>query len=276
MIFAAVLVLASVAPNADAANAPDVVCRDTFQQGALIRCQTAPDSRVTWDGKSIAIASDGSFVFGIDWKAESGTLDIEKAISGTDTVLRATKTYMFDPRQYKTEIVNGLPPKTVDVPDSWKKRRAIENGKVRKGRAAITPDTFWAAEFARPATGRISGVFGSHRILNGKPRSAHYGLDIANDTGTPVFAPAGGMITLAAPDFLLEGGIVIIDHGFGVTSTLFHMNSVDVGEGQRIKQGDQIGTIGATGRATGPHVDWRVNWKSVRLDPQLLISDETK
>lgn len=273
MIFSALTLVAAI--SIEAASVPEVSCRDTFQQGALVRCQTAPGSQVTWNGENVAIARDGSFVFGIDWKALSGTLKVAGKHSGDSEPMTFSKTYSFEPRPYKTEVVNGLPPKTVDMPDSWKKRRATENGRVRKGRAAITSDAFWTAEFARPAIGRISGVFGSHRILNGKPRSAHYGLDIANDTGTPVLAPAGGTVTLAAPDFLLEGGIVIIDHGFGVTSTLFHMNSVDVDEGQRIRQGEQIGTIGATGRATGPHVDWRVNWKSVRVDPQLLIADRT-
>ena len=122
-----------------------------------------------------------------------------------------------------------------------------------------------------PAQGRISGVYGSQRILNGEPRSPHYGLDVAAPIHTPVMAPLGGIITLAEPDFLLEGGIIIIDHGFGVSSTVFHLQSVDVIVGQPVQKGEQIGTIGATGRASGPHVDWRVNWGKVRLDPGLLV-----
>ena len=145
---------------------------------------------------------------------------------------------------------------------------------VREARSFKTDDLAWLSGFIRPAEGRFSGFYGSQRILNGKPRSPHYGLDIAGPTGTPIIAPASGVVRLAVPDFLLEGGIVIIDHGFGVTSTLFHMNSVDVKKGQAVRQGEQIGTIGQTGRASGPHVDWRVNWGNVRLDPILLIKPD--
>ncbi|MCG8506759.1 MAG: M23 family metallopeptidase, partial [Sphingomonadales bacterium] len=129
----------------------------------------------------------------------------------------------------------------------------------------------WAAGFVWPAIGRVSGVYGSQRILNGEPRFPHYGLDVAAPTGAPVVAPNSGRVVLAEPDFLLEGGIVIIDHGFGVTSTLFHLSSVDVAVGQEVARGQRIGAVGATGRASGPHVDWRVNWNKVRLDPELLI-----
>ena len=107
--------------------------------------------------------------------------------------------------------------------------------------------------------------------ITGGPRSPHFGLDIAGPVSTPIVAPAGGKVTLAEKDFLLEGGIVVIDHGFGVSSTLFHMHTVEVGKGQRVQAGQRIGSIGATGRASGPHVDWRVNWFNVRLDPALLL-----
>ena len=173
---------------------------------------------------------------------------------------------------YDIERVDGLPPKTVTVPEEEKIRRAKETGMVRKARDTNTDALDWVGGFSLPAEGRISGVYGSQRILNGEPRWPHYGLDIAAPVGTDVKAPAGGVIRLAEPDFLLEGGIIILDHGFGVTSTLMHLSSVDVAQGQRVERGDVIAKLGATGRATGPHVDWRINWGSVRLDPALALN----
>jgi murein DD-endopeptidase MepM/ murein hydrolase activator NlpD len=117
----------------------------------------------------------------------------------------------------------------------------------------------------------ISGVYGSQRILNGEPRQPHYGIDVAAPEGTPVIAPAAGLVTMAVTDHYYTGGTIIIDHGQGVTSTLMHMASVTVEKGQMVEAGDPLGTIGATGRATGPHLDWRMNWLDRRVDPGLLM-----
>ncbi len=238
-------------------------------QGALITAQAAPGSQVMVDGKPVKSTSDGVFVFGLSREAEGSVNITITGESGT-----CTDSFQIAQRDFDIERVNGLPPKTVTPPPEWTARRKVETGRVRRARAETTDDQFWRGGFIRPAEGRFSGFYGSQRILNGQPRSPHYGLDIAGPTGTPIVAPAGGVVRLAAPDFLLEGGIVIIDHGFGVTSTLFHMNSVTVEEGQTINQGDPIGTIGATGRANGPHVDWRINWGAVRLDPLLALEGD--
>ena len=144
---------------------------------------------------------------------------------------------------------------------------------MEAARAFNTDDLDWADHFIWPATGRISGVYGSRRILNGEPKWPHYGVDVAGPVGTPVIAPAGGIIRLAQDDFYYEGGLIILDHGFGVTSAFLHLHSVDVAVGDRIEQGQQIGTIGSTGRATGPHLDWRMNVNGVRIDPQLLVGE---
>ncbi|HLV48831.1 MAG TPA: M23 family metallopeptidase, partial [Aliidiomarina sp.] len=125
--------------------------------------------------------------------------------------------------------------------------------------------------FIWPAEGRISGVYGSQRILNGKPRAPHYGLDIAAPTGSPVYAPASGVVRMANPNMVLSGGTLIVDHGLGFFSTFLHLHAIHVEVGQEVEQGEKIAEIGATGRVTGPHLDWRINWGGVRLDPQYLV-----
>ena len=239
-------------------------------QGGLVWGKTDPNAVIYLDSEVIKVGEEGHFVFGFHRDASP---DAALRIEWPDGTVTDQSLKIKD-REFNIERVNGLPPKTVTPPPEWAARRKIETGRVGKGRSFLTDDLNWAWGFESPAEGRFSGFYGSQRILNGEPRSPHYGLDIANKVGTPIYAPAGGVIRLAAADFLLEGGIVIIDHGFGVTSTLFHMDSVDVEEGVRVNKGDKIGTIGAKGRASGPHVDWRLNWRSVRLDPGLVIGLE--
>ena len=147
-----------------------------------------------------------------------------------------------------------------------------EGAIVRAARAFDTAETHLFAPFAWPARGPISGVYGSQRVLNGEPRQPHFGVDIAAPEGTPVRAPAGGEIRLAEVDLYYSGGTVILDHGHGLSSTFLHMSRVDVAVGQRVAQGEVIGAIGATGRVTGAHLDWRMNWFERRLDPALLVA----
>jgi murein DD-endopeptidase MepM/ murein hydrolase activator NlpD len=150
-------------------------------------------------------------------------------------------------------------------------RIARENAAIGAVRALNTPVPWFAGGFQWPAIGRISGVYGSRRILNGLTRQPHYGVDVAAPTGTPVTAPAPGTIAMAEPDLYYTGGTVMIDHGFGVTSVLSHLSAVMVAVGDHVSTGDVVGLIGATGRVTGAHLDWRVNWFTVRLDPALLV-----
>ena len=137
------------------------------------------------------------------------------------------------------------------------------------------PETWFQTGFIWPVTGRISGVFGSQRVLNGEPRRPHMGVDIAAPEGTLVKAPADGMVVLVHPDMYFSGGTMIIDHGHGLTSAYLHMEDIWVEEGQILKQGDPIGTVGATGRVTGAHLDWRFNWFDQRLDPVLVAGPMT-
>ncbi len=229
--------------------------------------QTEIGAQVLLDGRQVRVGDDGRFVFGFSWNAPQRAL-VEVAFPDGRHERHELE---IKPQTYSIERVEGLPPRTVTIPEEERQRRTRERTMVVKARAGNTDLRDWLSGFQRPAQGRISGVYGSHRILNGKPRSPHFGLDIAGPIATPIVAPAGGTITLAEKDFLLEGGIVIIDHGFGISSTLFHMHSVEAVKGQRVQAGQRIGSIGATGRASGPHVDWRVNWFDVRLDPALLL-----
>ena len=239
----------------------------SLMQGGMVRGRVAPGSLVELDGKAIKVGAGGEFVFGLGRDASGKTTVRVVNADGTEEIRRIS----ISAQTYNIERVDGLPPKTVTVPPEEKVRRARERGMVGVARGTMTDQLDWQGAFAWPATGRVSGVYGSQRILNGEPRSPHYGLDVAAPVDTPVRAPQAGRIVLAHPDFLLEGGIIIIDHGFGIFSTLFHLQSVDVTEGDLVEKGDHIGGIGATGRASGPHVDWRVNWNNVRLDPLLLV-----
>ncbi|MBL4838817.1 MAG: M23 family metallopeptidase [Kordiimonadaceae bacterium] len=238
-------------------------------QGGMVWGKTTAGTQIILGGKPVKVGAGGAFVFGFGRDAGRDVLLVTIDRDGT----RHEQTLHVAQRTFDVERVEGLPPKTVTPPPEWRERRAVERSRVGKARSFTTDKAHWQTGFLKPAEGRFSGFYGSQRILNGKPRSPHYGLDIAAAVGQPVTAPAGGTVRLAASNFLLEGGIVIIDHGFGVTSTLFHMNSVDVTEGQEIEKGALIGTIGAKGRASGPHVDWRVNWGNIRLDPMLLIEN---
>jgi murein DD-endopeptidase MepM/ murein hydrolase activator NlpD len=238
-------------------------------QGGMIRGETEPGSKIFLDEKPVKISENGKFVIGFHRDAKTKWILKIKF----PHMAWAEQVLTVKPRTYNIERVDGLPQKTVNIPPEELARRKREGGMVRAARADQSSAMDWTQQFILPAKGRISGVYGSQRVLNGEPRFPHYGLDVAAPTGSPIWAPAAGRVVLADPDFLLEGGIVMIDHGFGITSALFHMNSVDVKTGMVVKQGDQIGTVGAKGRASGPHVDWRVNWYSVRLDPALLVAE---
>jgi murein DD-endopeptidase MepM/ murein hydrolase activator NlpD len=178
------------------------------------------------------------------------------------------------PREYDIERVDGLPPRTVTPDPEALERIREEAALVSNARARRDARTDYADGFAWPAGGRISGVYGSQRVLNGEPRRPHYGLDIAAPTGSPVYAPADGVVTMVHPDMYFSGGTIVLDHGQGLSSSFLHLSRTLVEAGQTVRQGDLIAEIGATGRASGPHLDWRMNWLNRRVDPQLLVEGE--
>jgi murein DD-endopeptidase MepM/ murein hydrolase activator NlpD len=175
-------------------------------------------------------------------------------------------------RDYAIERVDGLPPQTVTPDPEALERIRQEAAMVASARARRDLQAEYASGFAWPAAGRISGVYGSQRILNGAPRRPHYGVDVAAATGTPVVAPADAVVRLAEPDLYFSGGTLIMDHGHGLTSTFIHLSRLLVEEGQTVRQGEVVAEVGATGRATGPHLDWRMNLFETRLDPQLVTA----
>lgn len=239
-----------------------------LKQGGLLIGKVSPGAKVWLDGKPLEVAADGRFIFGFPREAAANA--VLRFTNGAGEI--EERTLEIAPQNYKIDRIDGLPPRTVTIPEEEKKRRAKERNMVVEARADQSRDLFWSDGFRLPVEGaRISGVYGSQRILNGEPRWPHYGLDMAAPVGTPVKAPATGVVKLAQSDFLLEGGIIIIDHGFGVSSTLMHLNSVDVEVGQLVTPEDVVATLGASGRATGPHLDWRINWKDVRVDPALAL-----
>lgn len=247
--------------------APALELYGNFKQGGLVIGHEDPGFEAFLDDIPLKVGPDGRFVFGFG--RDAGPVVTLRIVYADGKV--SEQTFNIEARVYDIERIDGLPPKTVIIPEEEKIRREQETAMVRTARAGSSNELDWAEGFIFPAEGRISGVYGSQRILNGEPRWPHFGLDIAAPVGTPVMAPAGGVVRLAEEDFLLEGGIIIIDHGFGVSSTLMHLSSVEVTTGQRVERGEVVAGLGATGRVSGPHVDWRINWGPVRLDPALAL-----
>jgi murein DD-endopeptidase MepM/ murein hydrolase activator NlpD len=239
-------------------------------QGGLLFGVSSPGSRVLLDGAEIMVSADGRFVIGFDRDETGERTLLVREPDGAES----SRALAVAPREYAIERVDGLPPATVTPDPEALERIRQEAELVAAARARRDPRTDYAAGFAWPAGGRISGVYGSQRILNGEPRRPHYGLDIAAPTGSPVFAPADGIVTLVHPDMYFSGGTIVLDHGHGLSSTFLHLSRTLVEAGTVVRKGDLIGEIGATGRASGPHLDWRMNWLDRKVDPQLLLSGE--
>jgi len=233
----------------------------SVSQGGLVIGHATPGSRVTVAGKPVHVGADGVFVFGAG-RDEQGPIEV--VVGGAKHSLNVT------PRDWPIERVEGVPPTTVNPPPEIAARIQREQAEVVAARNRDDAREDFAHGFIWPVTGRISGRFGNQRIYNGDPKAPHSGMDIAVPQGTPVKAPADGIITFAKPDLYLTGGTVLLDHGFGLSSNFLHLSRIDVKVGQHVQQGDVIGAAGMTGRATGPHVHWGFNWFGVRLDPLLL------
>ena len=236
-------------------------------QGSLITGQADPGDKILLGGEAIEVSPDGVFVFGFARnQAPSAQLTVIHAGGAVEQVHLDVAQ-----RTYDIQRIDKLDQNMVTPDAATQARIKAEQEKVNAARAASTADRGFLGPFLWPAKGPVSGVYGSQRILNGEPRQPHFGLDIAAPEGSPVIAPAPGIVRLAESDFYLTGGTVILDHGFNVNSTFIHMEEVDVKVGQVLKQGDLIGHVGKKGRATGPHLHWAMNWGEVRVDPQLLL-----
>jgi len=248
-------------------GAEEIRLEGNFVQGGLVFGTTLPDNAVFLDGRALRLSFDGVFVFGFGRDAgPDAILQVIKR-DGTEALRKLT----IAKRDYDIQRIDGLPPNMVTPPEEVLQRIREEVTRVSTARAFDMVGSFFKETFIWPAEGQISGVYGSQRILNGKPRRPHFGIDIVAPTGTPVVAPAGGEIRLVEPDLYFSGGTIILDHGHGVSSSFLHMSRIDVTEGERVVQGEVIGAVGATGRVTGAHLDWRMNWFERRVDPALLI-----
>jgi len=253
---------------ATAGMAQDVALNGRLEQGGLVVGQTVPGAHVTLDAKSIAVAEDGTFVIGFDRDAPAtAELSISPPGGGAQK-----QTLTIAPRAWAIERVDGLPQKLVTPDPVTEAQIAADNTLMIAVRERTEPTPFYRSGFLRPAEGRISGVFGSQRILNGVPRSPHLGLDIAGPVGTPVRAAADGIVSLAEPGMILTGQTVVIEHGYGLDTVYIHMSEIKVSDGQRVKQGEVIGAIGQSGRANGPHLHFGVTWFNTRLDPETVLA----
>ncbi|MDC0944816.1 M23 family metallopeptidase [Candidatus Pelagibacter sp.] len=238
-----------------------------FFQGHFIVGKTDPKAKITIDKKNVKVSNEGYFVFGID-RDRKFDLKITKILDNKKEII-VKKIYK---RKYNIQKIDGLPENKVTPPESVYKRIKEENNKIGDARSINSDLSFFKDNFIMPVDGIISGVYGSQRILNGKPRWPHYGIDIAAKKGTPIKSSARGIVTLAEKDLYYTGGTIIMDHGHGISTIYSHLEDVLVVVGDQINQGDIIGTVGSTGRSTGPHLDFRVNWFQTRLDPMSVIN----
>jgi murein DD-endopeptidase MepM/ murein hydrolase activator NlpD len=239
-------------------------------QGGLIFGQVRADSEVRLDDVPVLVSDQGHFVLGFG-RDETGSRQLwisEPGLEPQVTVLP------IKAREYRIEHVEGLPQRTV-TPDPEAAERIREEARmVASARSRRDARADYRSGFSWPSEGRISGVYGSQRVLNGTPARPHYGVDVAAPTGSPVYAPADGVVTLTHPDMYYSGGTIVLDHGQGLSSTFLHLSEVLVEAGQHLRQGELIGRVGMTGRASGPHLDWRMNWFDRRVDPQRLVDTE--
>ena len=237
-----------------------------FIQGHFILGKTDPKSKIKVGKKEVKISKDGFFVFGID-RDRKFDLTFTKILDGKKSLI--TKTVLK--RKYSIQRIDGLEESKVTPPESVYKRIKKENNAIGEARAINSNLNFFKDKFMMPVEGIISGVYGSQRILNGKAKWPHYGIDIAAKQGTMIKSSGAGVVTMAEDDLYYTGGTIIMDHGHGISTIYSHLENILVSVGDKINQGDVIGTVGSTGRSTGPHLDFRVNWFQTRLDPMSVL-----
>lgn len=248
--------------------AADVTFTGRMEQGGLVVGEGPPGMKVTFADRSLPVTDDGRFLLGLD-RDTPRTVEL---IIETSAGSRETTTLTVAPRDWKVERVDGVPQRLVTPDPETVKKIAADSRLMAAARAKVELTPFFDTGFIRPTQGRISGVFGSQRILNGSPRSPHSGLDIAAPQGTPISAAADGVVSLANTEMTLTGQTVFINHGYGLQSLYIHMSTIHVEDGQRVQQGDVIGEVGMTGRATGPHLHFGITWFDTRLDPETVLA----
>lgn len=247
--------------------AEPVQWQGSFQQGGLVLGKLPAGYKVFYKGEMLKISSQGYFLLGFNRDAPK-TVEViveDNLANQYREVLNLTK------RVYNTQRIEGVPQQTVTPSENDLKRIRNDSRMVGQARKRVTDDTDFLDGFILPLDGIVTGVYGSQRFYNGVPKRPHYGIDYAAPTGTPVAAPASGTVVFAHSDLFYSGGTMIVDHGHGLSSTFLHLSEILVEQGQRVERGEFIAKVGASGRATGPHLDWRMNWRYERIDPQLVL-----
>ncbi len=248
-------------------NVLSMAFQGKFVQGHFILGKVEPGSKVWVDKKQVKVTKGGDFVFGIG-RDHKYDIKITKQLNGQkQTIIKKVKK-----RKYKIQKIDGLPDKKVTPPKEFFDRIKKENKKISDARMIESNLNFFKDKFIPPLDNSIiTGVYGSQRILNGKPKWPHYGLDFAAKEGTEIKAMLAGTATMVESDLFYTGGTIIFDHGHGISTLYMHMKKIFIKNGQKVKQGDIIGTVGSTGRSTGAHLDIRLNWFGTRLDPATVL-----
>ena len=240
----------------------------SFVQGGLIKGKVQPGTKVLLDNKPLKVSREGFFVFGISKERLSDVKLEFQYNSKKNIVIKEIKK-----RKFVIQRIDGLPPRMVTPNEKDMLRIKAEAKLIKTAKLIDSNNIFFYTDFVKPVQGIITGKYGNQRILNGEPRRAHYGIDIAAKKGTPVKSPANGVVTLVEKNLYFTGGTIIIDHGHGINSIYSHLQSVNVQKGQSILKGDIIATVGSTGRSTGPHLDFRIYWKDIAIDPELVLKN---
>ncbi len=236
-------------------------------QGGMVLGKTSADNIVKFDEVILPLSKQGDFVFGFGRDDEKEHVLTITFPNGETLQKKLVPTK----REYKIQRIEGIAKKIMNPNPKSVARAKQDSAQVRSARAELSLQSACSTGFIPPANGVITGVYGSQRYYNGKPKSPHFGLDYAGNTGDAVLAPADGVVSMFVPDMFYSGGTMIIDHGHGISSSFLHLSKSYVKAGEHVTKGQKVAAIGASGRATGPHLDWRINWFQVRLDPALVL-----
>jgi murein DD-endopeptidase MepM/ murein hydrolase activator NlpD len=247
-----------------------IALKGSMAQGGLVYGQTLPGASATLDGEPVMVSEDGKFLIGFG--RDHGATALLVVTQSDGSVIR--RALEIADREFPVDRIDGLDQSKVSgfTPEQLAKID-LDKQKKKAARAATEAAPLWSAGFSWPVVGRVSGVFGSQRILNGEAKTPHSGVDVAAPAGTPVKSPAPGVVRLADTDMYFEGGLVFIDHGQWLESAFLHLSRIDVKPGDRIEAGQVIGAVGATGRATGPHMHWSLKWMGTLVDPALVAGE---
>lgn len=245
----------------------EVVLEGEFIQGGLVVGQVPAGSRVVHDGRVVRVGPDGHFILGFDRDAPVESQLVVALPDGAEVQRRL----QVQARDYDIQRIDGLPERKVTPKPEDLARIRADSAAVGQARRRDDARTDFLSGWRWPVIGRVSGIYGSQRILNGEAKRPHFGVDIAAPEGTPVYAPADGIVSLLHPDMFYSGVTLLLDHGHGLSTSYLHLKRALVQEGEAVRQGQVIGEVGATGRATGPHLHWGMNLFRTRLDPGLLV-----